>query len=131
MVAGDGCSAFCLVEPGDARCGDGVVSGAEQCDDGNFGGTGYGGCAAGCRFVEYCGDGVMNGPEQCDDAQNVDTYSSKSGCAPGCLYPHYCGDAIVDSDEGEDCDLGANNGYFGPTQGYAPCDVSCRILIDI
>jgi large repetitive protein len=131
-IAGDGCSAFCLVEPSDARCGDGVVSGAEQCDDGTLEGTGYGGCAAGCQFAEYCGDGVMNGAEQCDvgAAHNVATYGSKSGCAPGCFFPHFCGDAVVDSDEGEHCDLGPNNGVHGPA-GYQPCDITCRALGDL
>lgn len=131
-VAGDGCSALCLIEPSDARCGDGVVSGAEPCDDGAAADTGYGRCAADCRFAMYCGDGVRNGPEQCDlgTAQNVSTYGSKDGCAPGCLFPHFCGDAVVDSDEGEGCDLGPMNGTHG-TGGYAPCDVGCHILFDI
>jgi cysteine-rich repeat protein len=130
-IAGDGCSALCLVEPSDARCGDGVMSGAEQCDDGTAADTGYGRCAADCRFAAYCGDGAVNGPEQCDlgTAQNVSTYGSMDGCAPGCLYPHFCGDAVVDSDEGEQCDLGALNGTHG-SGSYAPCATVCKILID-
>jgi cysteine-rich repeat protein len=126
-IAGDGCSDICLVEPNDARCGDGFTSGAEQCDYGTFADTRYGGCTEDCRFGGYCGDSVRNGPEDCDlgAGQNIYTYGNRDGCAPGCLYPRFCGDGVADSDEGEQCDLGPENGASG-----RPCSMDCKILID-
>jgi len=48
---------------------------------------------------------------------------SPSGCTFGCTKPHYCGDGIVDTNLGEQCDLGNQNGV--PVDGYGPC-VLCR-----
>jgi cysteine-rich repeat protein len=130
-MSGDGCSSICLVEPTDERCGDGVIEGAEQCD---VGGSGFDSgvitnCTADCR-LRYCGDGVLDPGEQCDNGahDNNVTYGNMSGCAPGCLFPHFCGDAIVDSDEGEQCDLGVNNGQY-TTNAF--CSTDCKILVDL
>ena len=129
-VTGDGCSDLCLVEPSGAACGDGVLSGAEECDDGpnNAAAAGYGACTTACRYGGYCGDGVLNGMEECDNGSrnNNVTYGNKDGCAPGCVFPRFCGDGILDSESGEQCDLGFNNGT-----GNHPCSVDCRILVDI
>ncbi|HXU05798.1 MAG TPA: DUF4215 domain-containing protein [Polyangia bacterium] len=125
-VAGDGCSDICLVEPASGdHCGNGVIDGAEECDDGaNHPDAGYGGCGTDCRFGGFCGDGVVNGPEQCDlgTGFNTTVYGNFVGCAPGCFWPHICGDGIVDDVEGEQCDLGANNGIPD-----AACSASCQI----
>ena len=128
-VAGDGCSDICVVEPSTARCGDGVISGAEECDRGADNADWYygGGCTTGCHFSAYCGDGVLNGLEECDDgsAHNNVTYGNKDGCARGCTFPHFCGDAMVDSDDGEQCDLGPNNGRID-----LYCTIDCKVPID-
>jgi fibro-slime domain-containing protein len=124
------------------HCGDGVRTGAEECDcgddthpssDPSCGGMtnngSYGGCTMDCKYGPYCGDGMVNGDEECDlgSKNNTTLYqnSKPSGdaCSPGCKFPHYCGDAIVD--DGEDCDLGPNNGATGQ-----PCDTKCRIVIN-
>jgi fibro-slime domain-containing protein len=118
-TAGDGCNADCsLVEPGYTcpnvsgsggpcvqaaanSCGDGIVAGIEQCDDGN---TNSGdGCSstcaaeagytcttpgAACTKVEFCGDGKVSLDinEQCDDGNAV----SGDGCSALCkLEPNY------------------------------------------
>lgn len=64
----------------DSECGDGIVSGSEDCEGDEVGSATcsnldfYGGelaCGVDCRYntsgcVGFCGDGVTNGPEECD-----------------------------------------------------------------
>jgi len=87
-TSGDGCSSTCLTEPGwacssglcvpslgsdggqalDGGCGDGIISGAEECDDGpENSDTAYPACTLQCRRT-YCGDGVVDTlyGEDCD-----------------------------------------------------------------
>ena len=62
-------------------CGDGMLGGAEVCDDGTNDGA-YGGCAADCGALgPRCGDGKVNGPEPCDDGNAVDA----DGCNIDCV----------------------------------------------
>jgi fibro-slime domain-containing protein len=107
-------------------CGDGIVTGNEQCDLGaskNVGG--YGGCDANCMLGPFCGDGLVDAThEVCDDGVNATPYATvSSGCAPDCRN-HYCGDGIVDTDFGEACDLASLNSAaaYGPGQ----CSTSCQ-----
>ena len=103
-------------------CGDGIVTIGEQCDDGINAG-GYGNCGPGCVLGEYCGDGVLNGPEECDNGVNLDMYGSADpdACAPNCLLPPRCGDGLVQSEFGETCDDGINDGRYGG------CTASCQM----
>jgi hypothetical protein len=111
------------------RCGDGIVSAGEECDDGDDKSktphnddSAYGGCTTQSKFGPFCGDGIKNGTEQCDlGKKNGDTSLKTEGCTVGCTQPHFCGDGIVDTDQGESCDLGANNGKTGQ-----PCDSQCQ-----
>jgi cysteine-rich repeat protein len=82
-------------------CGNGVVEGTEQCDDGNT--TGGDGCSADCDF-EVCGDGILNQGEQCDDGNNTDG----DGCSAKCVLETStkCGDGVLN--DGEECDDGNN-----------------------
>jgi cysteine-rich repeat protein len=72
-------------------CGDGLITGDEVCDDGNF--LDGDGCTADCSLVELgftcptpgqpceaiCGDGLIRGDETCDD-QNVDAADCCMDC---------------------------------------------------
>ena len=120
------------------RCGDGAVTGGEECDCGD--GTvavpatcpgsndnpSYGGCTSQCKWGPYCGDGVTNGAEQCDNGTNTDSYGSSSAnaCAPGCKLPARCGDGIVQTDFDEECDDGSKNGTS--SNGYGGCTSTCK-----
>ena len=145
-VKGDGCSSFCLTEPGwdcsggiclqvpsvdgghdlgDAfpGCGDGIMSGAEECDLGSLNSDSeYGGCATTCYFGAFCGDGVVNVSEECDLGGNNGQSYGKGGCTLGCTKTHYCGDGNVDPDYGEECDFGDKNGLKLDRTSQQPSD---------
>ena len=81
------------------RCGDGLVQGVEQCDDGNYDDSDA--CVTGCVNAT-CGDGlVQQGVEDCDDANQADG----DGCSKACKAESSgCGNGQVDGDE--ECDDG-------------------------
>jgi fibro-slime domain-containing protein len=122
------------------KCGDGIVSGGEECDCGdmtvttlpmgctqNNSDTAYNGCTTKCTYGPFCGDGVVqNPPEACDNGTKMNTasYGMKGGCTPSCQFASYCGDGVVDTSDGEQCDLGAKNGQTG-----SGCDATCHIVI--
>jgi fibro-slime domain-containing protein len=107
------------------KCGDGIVNGTEQCDDGlNNSDTAYGGCTTQCTIGPYCGDGKVDTAfgEECDDGVNQSpTYGTTTGCAAGCRKPGYCGDGKIDGQH-EQCDDGAAN-------GTSLCNTSCILVI--
>jgi fibro-slime domain-containing protein len=159
-VSGDGCSSTCLVEPGYACpnrsgvggpcialkanvCGDGIVAGAEQCDDGNtVSGDGCSStcmvepgytCTPGlaCKKIEFCGDGIvqLDIGEQCDDGNMVSGDGCSSLCklepnfvclSPGkpCTSTIVCGDGKVQGSE--QCD-------DGNTVSGDGCSSSCQL----
>ena len=60
-------------------CGDGIVDGDEECDDGN---TEDGdGCDSSCMWESECGNGDVEGDEECDDG-NTD---NGDGCDENCM----------------------------------------------
>ncbi|HEY1099252.1 MAG TPA: DUF4215 domain-containing protein [Myxococcota bacterium] len=80
--------------PPSAVCGDGVVNGTDECDDGNdVDGDGCTDCV-----IDECGDGVVNNGDECDDGNDVDG----DGCT-ACVID-VCGDGIVNNDD--ECDDG-------------------------
>ena len=78
----------CIVANLDSVCGDGRVSGAEQCDLGNDNADVADTCRTNCR-VPVCGDGIADALEQCDDGNDDPT----DGCDDDCM--------IVDLDPGD------------------------------
>ncbi len=122
-------------------CGDGVVGGSEECDDGSANGTPTDGCTASCTFVCIQGD-ATRGNAACDDGNPCDgteTCQANHTCAPGTPLANgtgcgtgeicnnklcaeaVCGDGFVTPPE--ECDDGSNNG--APTDG---CTKACKFV---
>jgi cysteine-rich repeat protein len=70
----------CVVALKSSICGDGVMTGAEECDlaDGNSDSE-VDGCRTSC-FWAYCGDGVRDKGEECDDDNSLDGDDCNSSC---------------------------------------------------
>jgi len=133
---GDGCSRDCELEAGyacptpgsfciAAKCGDRILAGDEQCEDGDETPVDGDGCSANCRiepgFVcvqlgahcmpTVCNDGAKQGSEPCDDGNRV----VGDGCTPWCdVEPDCsagacrsrCGDGLILPNDAEECDDG-------------------------
>ena len=144
----DGLSRDCdLMDDGDdgnsscsepTTCGDGLVDGAETCDDG--GTTGGDGCSATCQAEPgyecsgspstcstVCGDGVVIGTETCDDGNT----NAGDGCDATCQTENgydctgtpstcteICGDSQIVGTE--TCDDGGTSAGDG-------CDATCQV----
>ena len=79
-------------------CGDGVVQGGEECDDGNL--NDGDGCTNMC-MVAVCGDGCWyKGVEECDDGNDDDTDACRNNCETA-----RCGDGVIRA-KFETCDDG-------------------------
>jgi hypothetical protein len=106
-------------------CGDGMIDGAEECDNGDNN-SNLGSCTHKCQKAA-CGDGYLwEGVEQCDHGMaNSFDYG---GCRPDdCTWGPRCGDAIVDALREEECDLGDDlNGTGDALEGEAACSATCR-----
>lgn len=118
MIDYDGCSSQCKIEYCNktcncsgwvlprvngwcsTQCGDGIVAGLEECDDGNL--VDLDGCTSTCiveacnvsclcdgyllprtsgKCMTVCGDGFKAGVEECDDGNTV----SRDGCSSTCI----------------------------------------------
>lgn len=88
-------------------CGNGIVDGSEECDDGNDVATD--GCTTSCK-VNVCGDAyIYDGVEDCDEGTgNGGGCSSAYGstctaCSVDCSYTtssgEFCGDGVANGDE--------------------------------
>ncbi|WP_181198068.1 DUF4215 domain-containing protein [Enhygromyxa salina] len=79
-------------------CGDGVVNGDEECDDGNPDDTDE--CLSSC-LLATCGDGIIwEGNEECDDGNPEDGDECTNACTSA-----VCGDGAVQAGV-EECDDG-------------------------
>jgi hypothetical protein len=137
-------------------CGDGIVTGSEQCDPGaSDDSSAQLGCTSTCEF--RCGNGTVEEEfEECDNGFNVSVYALEDGaCSPTCQHALRCGDGVVSSQFGELCDDGVNDGGYGecgegcvlgprcgdgivqaefeecdagPGNGDGPCEVNCRLF---
>lgn len=74
---------FCIVAFSNSVCGDGAVTGAETCDDGEGNSDGDpDACRESCQ-LPTCGDGVVDSGEQCDDGDGDDGNECSNACTPG------------------------------------------------
>ena len=78
------------------ECGNGIVEGDEQCDDGNDDDLDE--CTHLCR-PPACGDGIVQKGEDCDDGNQDNTDDCTNAC-----FAAACGDGFVQTDE--ECDDG-------------------------
>lgn len=85
-------------------CGDQIVEGDEECDDGNN--TEGDDCDPSC-LLERCGNGVVQFAERCDEGENNSDINPNS-CRLNCTFPK-CGDGV--KDQREDCDDANQNDY--------------------
>jgi hypothetical protein len=106
---------------GPAVCGNRMVEGDEECDDGPANGD-TAACKADCT-LPYCGDGnVWEGTEECDDADDDDadecpTTCRNATCGDGYLYPER---EACDTDE-----LGNGSCMDFGLAGDLACDEQC------
>lgn len=108
-VAGDGCSASCVLE----TCGNGIVDPGEECDDGaGNSDTLADACRTDCTNAA-CGDGVTDTVETCDDAGESPT------CDADCTAA-VCGDGTLNASAAEQCDDGNAVGGDG-------CSAMCLV----
>lgn len=102
-------------------CGDGVVEGAEQCDDTYDANKPENPCTAECLLAR-CGDGHIqaSNDEVCDDGPHNAATPGYGECSTACLRETYCGDGVVQSEAGEECEPGGGGGDVDT------CGAMCR-----
>lgn len=94
------------------RCGNGMLEGSEECDDGNR--TANDGCASDCTLE--CGDGTVTGAELCDTAIAA---GDPGACPADCDDGDAC---TTDSLTGADCSAECVHGDITvPTDGDGCC----------
>jgi cysteine-rich repeat protein len=99
-------------------CGNGLLAGDEDCDDGNL--DDGDGCDSDCS-VTGCGNGIVTSGEECDDADTV----NYDGCNNDCtITVPVCGDGIHHTLQGEECD-------DGNTVTNDGCENDCTLSIAV
>lgn len=148
-AAGDGCSSSCQIEPGwdctrpghpcTPRCGDAILTEAEQCDPPSVGK----GCSAACKVEPgyvcdpppanpnasqpakctktVCGDGKKQGTEACDDANVIDG----DGCSATCTLEPDCTNGVCISKCGDGMKLTPEACDDGNVKDGDGCSATC------
>jgi hypothetical protein len=127
------CSNACTVKAvSGIYCGDGVINGTEQCDNGDRNvdpadaaavgalpqGTGY--CTTLCqsKVTPRCGDGVVNPGEQCDRGSANGTGGCSNACQ--CTTDEYVSDASALTSSSQDMSGAKNASELVNEWGWAP-----------
>ena len=97
------------------ECGNGMVEGTEQCDNGPD--VPDDDCGPGCQFAAVCGNGMVEVGESCDDGNTADGDDCSADCQT-ITTPVVCGDGKQEGDE--QCD----NGPDVPDDG---CEADCTV----
>jgi len=113
----DDCGCGCRAASSEPRCGNAVIEGDEECDDGN--GSNSDACTNDCALAA-CGDGYVQPDEVCDGG---------SDCGPNCNFGPAPGDGVVDP--GEECDDGNTNDEDSclPTAIWNVCGDGVPLLV--
>lgn len=90
------------------QCGNGIVDGDEECDQGPSNGIPGAECTQRC-VANVCGDGHIGAEEACDDGNNVEGDACTHDCQEP-VAPCSCGDGQVDEACNDQCDEGLENG---------------------
>ena len=114
--------------PGEPTCGDGIINGSEECDEGEANAD-DGACTTTCTSA-ICGDGlVWAGNEACDDGNDADTDDCTSLCEAAVCGDGYGWEGVEACDDGNDDDAdGCSNACIpancgdGELQGAEECD---------
>jgi fibro-slime domain-containing protein len=136
----DGCNPLCQIESGwvcptpgmpcqnEGTCGNGILIGDKQCDDGNT--TSGDGCSSSCKLEPgwickvpgkpcqpVCGDGKVELGKQCDDGNTTNGDGCSASCrvepgwscsgSPSVCTKAVCGNGVVET--GESCDCGTSS----------------------
>lgn len=83
---------LCVVANPASICGDGNVTGAEECDDGSGNSDSPNKCRVDCKAAA-CGDGIVDRGEECDDGEAT---------------PHCAATCLIADESGGCCDAGGN-----------------------
>jgi cysteine-rich repeat protein len=75
---------LCIVANVHSVCGDGQITGGEQCDDGAANADVADACRSICRAPD-CGDGILDRSEQCDDGNRL----GGDTCTPRCVHSDF------------------------------------------
>ena len=102
------------------ECGDGVVNGTEECDDGNQ--DNGDGCESNCTNTAVCGDGVVQVGEVCDDGNTNDDDQCSGDCQTA-TPDQVCGNGTVE--DPEVCDDGNNVDGDGCEADCTPSAAVC------
>ena len=100
-VDGDGCDGNCTT----TACGNGIQTGAEQCDGGDASACNGSTCKADCTCNPFCGDGVKNqASEACDGADHgaCGVPPGTGTCELDCTCADFCGNNVREG--AESCD---------------------------
>lgn len=73
---------FCVVAFTNSVCGDGEITGAETCDDGEGNANEPDACRETCQ-LPTCGDGIIDSGEECDDGDGDDGNECSNSCTVG------------------------------------------------